>query len=48
VTQRELEDKFHSLVTPRLGEEKARRVESLIKRLETAESIGPLMEELEG
>jgi len=48
VTQRELEDKFHSLVTPRFGEEKARRVESLIKRLETAESIGPLMEELEG
>src|SRR5215471_1426811 len=48
VTQQELEKKFHSLVTPRLGEEKAGRVESLIKRLETAESISPLMEELEG
>ena len=48
VTQQELEDKFHSLVTPRLGKEKAGHVESLIKRLETAESISPLMEELEG
>ena len=48
VTQQELEKKFHSLVTPLLGEEKARRVESLIKQLEKAESISPLMEELEG
>jgi len=48
MTQQELKDKFYSLVTPRLGEEKARRVESLLKGLEGAESIKPLMEELEG
>ncbi len=48
MTQQELKHKFHSLVTPRLGEEKTRRVESLLKGLERAESIKPLMEELEG
>src|SRR5262249_3375255 len=48
MTQQELEDKFYSLVTPRLGKEKARRVETLLKQLERAESIVPLMEELEG
>jgi 2-methylcitrate dehydratase PrpD len=47
MTQQELKHKFHSLVTPRLGEEKTRRVESLLKGLERAESIKPLMEELE-
>ncbi len=48
VTQQELEEKFDNLVTPRVGEEKARRVEGLLKQLESAESIRPLMEELEG
>jgi len=48
MTQQELNDKFYSLVTPRLGEEKTRRVERLLKGLEGTESIRPLMEKLEG
>jgi 2-methylcitrate dehydratase PrpD len=48
MTQQELNDKFYSLVTTRLGEEKTRRVERLLKGLEGTESIRPLMEKLEG
>lgn len=48
MTRQDLEEKFKSLVTPRLGEEKTRRVEGILNRLESANSVRPLMEELEG
>lgn len=48
MTRQDIEDKFKALVTPRLGEEKTSRVEDMLNRLESAKSIRPLMEELEG
>lgn len=44
----ELDTKFYGLVTPRFGEEKARRLERLLKRLDAAASVKDLMAELEG
>ncbi len=48
MTRKEIEEKFRSLVTPRLGKEKTRRVEKHLNELESAKSVTPLMEELEG
>lgn len=42
----ELEQKFQGLVTPRFGEERARRIEHLLKRLDSAANLTPLMGEL--
>lgn len=44
----ELDNKFHSLVEPRFGKEKARRVEGLLKQLGAAATVKDLMEELQG
>jgi 2-methylcitrate dehydratase PrpD len=46
MTRPELEEKFKSLVTPRFGEERSRRVETLLNNLEKAESVLPLLQEL--
>jgi 2-methylcitrate dehydratase PrpD len=43
----ELDTKFHGLVTPRFGEDKARRIEGLLKTLDAAASVKDLMAELE-
>ncbi|MFQ5852992.1 MAG: MmgE/PrpD family protein [Candidatus Binatia bacterium] len=48
MTRKEIEEKFKSLVIPRLGGEKARRVEKLLNELENAKNVRPLMEELGG
>ena len=48
MTTEELREKFRSLVQPRLGDEKTRRVERLIYDLENAVTVRPLLEELEG
>jgi len=44
----ELDTKFRGLVTPRFGEDKARGLERLLKRLDAAASVRDLMAELEG
>ncbi|TAK01405.1 MmgE/PrpD family protein [bacterium] len=44
----ELEGKFKDLVGRSFSEEKSRRLEKLLNELEGAESVTPLMEELEG
>ena len=46
MSRQELEENFRSLVAPRWGEEKTRRVEKMFQGLESAGSIGALMEEL--
>jgi 2-methylcitrate dehydratase PrpD len=46
--RQELEEKFKNLVTPRWGEEKTFRVAVMLKELESARSVRPLMEELAG
>ncbi len=44
----DLEEKFDSLVAPQWGEEKTRRLKERIRGLESAKSVRPLMEELQG
>ena len=46
MTRPELEEKFHSLVTPRLGIEKTARVKLALDQIDRAPSIRPLMAEL--
>ncbi len=48
MSRRDLEEKFKCLVTLRWEEGKARCVEGMLNGLESAKSIRPLMEELEG
>lgn len=48
MNRRDIEEKFGALVVPRLGKEKSRSVQELVERLENAESVRPLMEELAG
>ena len=48
MTVAELDRKFHDLVTPRFGAEKAARLERLLKELESTASVKPLMMELSG
>ena len=44
----DLDEKFDSLVAPQWGEEKTRRLKERIRGLESAKSVRPLMEELQG
>lgn len=46
MTRAELEEKFHGLVTPRLGVQKTAQLKLSLERLEAAQSIRPLMEQL--
>ncbi len=48
MTREELGQKFRSLVTPRLSAERTARLERLLSGLESAGSVRPLMEALEG
>lgn len=48
MSARELEEKIKNLVAPRWGEKKTRRVAKLLRGLESARGIRPLMEELAG
>ena len=48
MSRQELEEKFHSLVTPRLGAMKSARVKLALEQIDQAPSIRPLMEELAG
>jgi 2-methylcitrate dehydratase PrpD len=48
MTAAELDVKFTGLVTPKWGEEKTRRLKKQIHELERAQSIRPLMRELQG
>jgi 2-methylcitrate dehydratase PrpD len=44
----EIDSKFHALVEPRIGAARARRVGSLLKRLDAAASVRNVMQELQG
>jgi hypothetical protein len=46
MTGPELDRKFDGLVVPRFGREKSARVAGLLKSLESAASVKPLMSEL--
>ena len=48
MTRAELERKFHGLVAPRFGADKAARVARLLENLADADSVRPLMGELKG
>ena len=48
MTRQELEEKFHGLVTPRLGHDRTARVKLELEQIEQAPSIRPLMEQLAG
>ncbi len=48
MTGPELDRKFDGLVVPRFGKEKSARVAGLLKALESAAGVKPLMSELEG
>jgi len=47
MTAGELDRKFEGLVTPRFGKDKSRRVAGLLKAIDSAASVQPLMTELQ-
>jgi 2-methylcitrate dehydratase PrpD len=46
MTRSELDQKFDGLVTPRLGAQRARELQALLRDIESASSVRPLMEKL--
>ena len=46
--RKDLDEKFDGLVAPKWGEEKTGRLKERIRGLESAKSVRPLMEDLQG